>query len=175
MKVALPSYWGGWLACILWGHCIWSSLVFRPHMLWSPSTQPHRHAAQGLTWKYVREGGLLVCCSSLKEYWEYCQGLGPCMGWDLLCVSGPDLQRWLLGLGAVCQTPLELVQSSLYCRVPAPGEYGLSLCIWVAWGNVENKRVWLWIISICVWACISDSKTQSYFRLSPRNLEASSQ
>ena len=38
----------------------------------------------------------------------------------------------------------------LYCRVPAPGEYGLSLCIWVAWGIVENKRVWLWIISIYV-------------------------
>jgi len=37
----------------------------------------------------------------------------------------------------------------------------LSICIWVAWRIVENKRVWLWIISICVWACISGSTSQS--------------
>jgi len=68
-----------------------------------------------------------------------------------------------------------LKHDSVYCRVPAPGEYGLSICIWVAWRIGENKRVWLWIISICVGACISGSTSQSYLGLSSRILEASSQ
>jgi len=37
--------------------------------------------------------------------------------------------------------PLQYLPHELtVLQVPAPGEYGLSLCIWVAWGNVENKR-----------------------------------
>ena len=64
---------------------------------------------------------------------------------------------------------------TLYFRVPAPGGYGLSICIQVAQRIVENKRVWLWISSIYVWACISSSTSYPYLELLSGSLEASSQ